>query len=187
GFRNNKLSAELAVHATKRTAESIWDRIRLMKEKGNDAETIGKMEDIINELITEKSDIVKISQSFEEELSMRKISDDDVNYITDKIILLIEKLLVESEAVDQEKLKENMEVIKHILSKDTFNILQLLGFNFKQAIGEPLTHLVKDAITSQSPVQSDKTLDYKIANENRLKEHMKVLQNDEAYTRLMNN
>ena len=46
-----KLSAELAIHATKRTAETIWDKIRLMKEKGNDIETISKLEEIINELI----------------------------------------------------------------------------------------------------------------------------------------
>ena len=40
-------------------------------------------------------------------------------------------------------------MIKPILSKETFNILQILGFNFKKAIGEPMTEWIASLIKSK--------------------------------------
>ena len=36
--------------------------------------------------------------------------------------------------------------IKELISVDTLKTMQLLGFNYKAAIGEPLTHLCANAI-----------------------------------------
>jgi hypothetical protein len=43
-----------------------------------------------------------------------------------------------------------MEIIKPLLSVETLTVLQLLGFNFKQAIGEPLTELVAGLIAAKA-------------------------------------
>lgn len=49
---------------------------------------------------------------------------------------------------------EDFEKIKSILSVETLTIMQLLGFNYKRAIGEPLTLLLKKIIESQIPADS---------------------------------
>ena len=50
--------------------------------------------------------------------------------------------------------KENFEQIKSLLSVETLTIMQLLGFNYKRAIGEPLTLLVQKTIESKIPTDS---------------------------------
>ncbi|MCD5417299.1 hypothetical protein LR021_02885 [Candidatus Bipolaricaulota bacterium] len=42
------------------------------------------------------------------------------------------------------------EQIKELISIDTLKTIQLLGFNYKAAIGEPLTQLCANAILAQS-------------------------------------
>ena len=45
---------------------------------------------------------------------------------------------------------ETFEQMKELISVDTLKAIQLLGFNYKAAIGEPLTQLCADAILSKS-------------------------------------
>ena len=40
------------------------------------------------------------------------------------------------------------EQIKELISVDTLKTMQLLGFNYKAAIGEPLTQICADAISN---------------------------------------
>ena len=75
--------------------------------------------------------------------------------------------------------------LRPLLSKETFNILQLLGFNYKKAIGEPLTELINGLITSQIPANSEKNIEYQILNTQREIEYFKILQEEESYQRLL--
>lgn len=43
---------------------------------------------------------------------------------------------------------ETMEQVKNLISVDTLKTMQLLGFNYKAAIGEPLTQICSRAILS---------------------------------------
>ena len=53
--------------------------------------------------------------------------------------------------MENRKVKEiqvqGYEQIKELISVDTLKSMQLLGFNYKAAIGEPLTQLCANAIT----------------------------------------
>ena len=42
---------------------------------------------------------------------------------------------------------QDREKIKELISVDTLKTMQLLGFNYKEAIGEPLTRLCADTIS----------------------------------------
>ena len=42
---------------------------------------------------------------------------------------------------------ESYEQIKELISVDTLKTMQLLGFNYKAAIGEPLTEICANAIS----------------------------------------
>lgn len=54
------------------------------------------------------------------------------------------------EAVENVKKQvESYEQIKELISVDTLKTMQLLGFNYKAAIGEPLTLMLKNFILSK--------------------------------------
>lgn len=42
--------------------------------------------------------------------------------------------------------KDSMNQLVALLNKDTLKTMQLLGFNYKEAIGEPLTEVCSNAI-----------------------------------------
>ena len=45
--------------------------------------------------------------------------------------------------------KESMDALIKLLNKDTLKTMQLIGFNYKEAIGQPLTDVCSEAITGR--------------------------------------
>ncbi|OZB94146.1 hypothetical protein [Paenibacillus sp. XY044] len=180
-----KVTSELVNHVGKKSVEAIFDKIRAVKKKGNQEEVINSLEEIINELISDKNQLIQITQVYEEQLITQKLSDKDIDYITNSIVPLLESLLQQSDNEDAEKLRQNIDIFKPILSKETFNILQILGFNFKQAIGEPLTKLIESLISSKIPPTGEKAIDLQMLNEQKQVEYLKVVQDEEYYQRLL--
>jgi hypothetical protein len=134
--------------------------IRISKEGKSDKEKINVLEEIIQELLAEKNQLIQIAQVYDEQLVAQKISEGDVDYITSNILPLIEHLIANTD--DEEAAaenKKNLEIFKPLLSKETFNMLQLLGFNYKRAIGKPLTDLVNSMIVSQKPLPRETDLE----------------------------
>lgn len=63
-------------------------------------------------------------------------------------------------ASDQEVVDaQMMDALKSILSVETLTIMQLIGFNYREAIGKPLTELVAASITSRIPHDQAQSLD----------------------------
>ncbi len=180
-----KLSTELASIAGKKSVEVIFDKIRAIKQKGNKDEAIRNLEEIINELLSDKNQLIQISQAYQEQIITQKMTDNEIDYITGRVIPLIENLLSQNEGKDAEKIQNGLEFIKPILSKETFNIMQILGFNFKHAIGEPLTELIAALISSKIPDSTGKELELQVLIQQREIEYLKVCQDNEAYERLL--
>lgn len=176
-----KASTELATYLAKNTTQKVMDKIRVSKETKDDKKTINALEEIINDLIAEKNKLIQIAQTYDEQLVAQKISEEEVNYITDNILPLLENLLDKSQ--DPEENKKKLEMLKPLLSKETFNILQVLGFNFKRAIGEPLTDLINGLIASNTPPSQEKRWEVEALIVERDIEYYKMLQDDEAYQR----
>ncbi|HDR6822686.1 TPA: hypothetical protein QCV77_006336 [Bacillus thuringiensis] len=177
-----KASTELATYLAKNTTQKVMDKIRVSKETKDDKKTINALEEIITDLIAEKNKLIQIAQTYDEQLVAQKISEEEINYITDNILPLLENLLDKSQNPEEDKKK--IEMLKPILSKETFNILQLLGFNFKRAIGEPLTDLVNGLIASNTPPSQEKRWEVETLIVERDIEYYKMLQDDDAYQRL---
>jgi len=180
------LSTQLANIAGRKSVEAIFDKVRTVKEKGSKDEIIGNLEEIINELIADKNQLIQISQAYEERLITQKMTDTEIDYITESVIPLFETLLVQSNGKDASKMQEGLEIMKPILSKETFNIMQILGFNFKHAIGEPLTELLASMIKSKIPESQGRVLEAQLLVQQREIEYLKVCQDEEAYERLLN-
>ncbi|MFV8292376.1 hypothetical protein ACN2A0_09835 [Aerococcus viridans] len=157
------------------TAEGISNKIKQTKAKRNDEETIKIMEEIISNLQDDRMELNRIIQEYEEEISMQKISDENIDYITENIIPKLTELFENDPSnTNSEELIQTIESIEPLMSKETFTILQLLGFNFKEAIGIPLTNLLRSAI-SQNINQQEFGTKYSLADKEVEKESLKLL------------
>ncbi|WP_281658210.1 hypothetical protein [Halobacillus sp. Cin3] len=188
-FDLQSISTQLTSIATKNSSQAIYDKIRTTKAQKDQEATIQELEEIIRDLITEKNELIQIAQTYDEEVISQKISEEDIEYISHNLIPLLEKFLeTDEEAGDGEAYAKaednlkNLENIKPLLSKKTITILQLLGFNYKRAIGEPLTVLVNSLITSQIPESSERL---KVLAAERDLEYLKIMRDEAAYERML--
>ena len=119
----------------------------------------GELEEIISELLSDKAEIQRIAQSYEQELVSQRITEKDIKYITDNLLPILNKFIPNDK-------KDDFEQIKSLLSVETLTIMQLLGFNYKKAIGEPFTNLLKRVIESKMPsdVETNTKFALKIAD-----------------------
>ncbi|AXH99219.1 hypothetical protein DV702_05385 [Sporosarcina sp. PTS2304] len=177
------LGAKFTNLVSKNSVPVVMDKIRLAKEAKEDSTTINSLEQIISELISEKNELIQIVQVYEEQLIMQKISDEDIDYITNSLIPIIEQLMEESDEESAAHAQKAMALFKPLLSKETFSILQMLGFNFKQAIGEPLTNLLKELIHSKVPLNSMLQYEAEILQQKVYFEELKIFNDEQAFER----
>ncbi|WP_127822697.1 hypothetical protein [Acidipropionibacterium jensenii] len=140
-----ELAASLSAVAIRTTASGVQQKIKSLKTAKKSNETIAGLEEIVNDLLQEKSEILRIARAYEDELVSQRISDDDIIYITDSI----PKILRFFTAMDDETVanEQGVQALETLTSTETVKILQLLGFNYRKAIGEPLTEVVNSWIS----------------------------------------
>lgn len=137
-----KAGADLAVVAIKNTASLVHEKIKAAKTNRNLEEQNSELQAIITDLLDDKAELLRIAQIYEQELASQKITDDDIEFITKNIFPILLHFISEDQIKDLDK-------IERLLSKEMITILQLVGFNYKKAIGEPLTRLVGSFIESK--------------------------------------
>ena len=137
-----ELGVSLTELAVKGTASIVTKKIKAIKDEKN-IEAIRKTYDeIINELILEREQAVRIAQSYKSELDRIIIGDEDIkhlNFTVSKVLDLVKKISPNTST-------ESFEVVKDLINVDTLKTMQLLGFNYKAAIGEPLTKICAESI-----------------------------------------
>jgi len=145
---NAKLVAETAVKLTesavRNTTGMVTDKIAKAKAKRDDKQTIRELETIINDLLDDKNELIRIAKTYEQEFVAQKVTEKELQYITDSVIPLLDKFVPPNQ-------KETVSQLKSLLSVETLTVMQLLGFNYKRAIGEPLTVLLQKLIESKVP------------------------------------
>jgi hypothetical protein len=182
------LMARLAEIVFTNTATAVTDQVRTIMTKKTDQEKITELNQLVRELVEEKSEVTGIAQAFKEQLVAQQISDDDIKYIIDTVIPVLEDMIdwatgTMSEA-EAEKMRQGLDALKPILSVKTLTVLQLVGFNFKRAIGEPLTLLMQKLITARSAPDQQAILENNRLHMATNIELLKVSQDEEATVRL---
>lgn len=181
-----ELGTKLAEVLVRNTASAISTRVQAAKAKKNDKETIQELEEIISGLISDKNELVQVAQAYKQEFVAQQIASKDIKYITDKFVPVVKDLLVKSANGDEAKTKEIQKTFDDftpLLSVETLTVLQLLGFNFKRAIGEPLTLLLQKSITSKVPIDPASNAEYTKLALTYNTELLKVSQDEEASER----
>ncbi len=182
------LGIRLGDTVLRNTAGAIADRIKTVKAKKDDKATIHELEEIISSLIADKNELVQIAQAYEQELVAQQISQEDIEYITDSFIPVLKDLIKQTSS-DQSgggatNIEKTIDSLKPLLSVEMLTVLQLVGFNFKKAIGEPLTLWLQKAITSKIPVDLQSDVEYTKLVVTHNTEALKVAQDKDASDRL---
>jgi len=181
------LGIRLGEAVLRNTVSAISNKIQTVKAKKNDKETINELEEIINELQADKIELTQIAQAYEQEFVAQQISQEEIEYITKSFIPVLKKLIEQTSSGENSaaaaNIEEAIDVLTPLLSVETLTVLQLLGFNFKKAIGEPLTLLLQKFITSKVPVDPQSNLELNKLALIYNTEALKVAQDEDATVR----
>lgn len=144
------LGSRLNDAVLRNSAGTVRKKIDTIKAKGDQREIIQELEEIIDDLIDDKNELRHIAEAYKETFIAQNISQAEIEYITGNVVPVLRKLIElgsgnpdNSTAANATNMEQTLEVLTPILSVQTLTVLQLLGFNFKQAIGEPLTLLLR--------------------------------------------
>ena len=144
------LGKSLTELAVKGTATAISNKIKAIKDERNAEKLRATYDEIINELLNEREEAVRIAQAYKSELEKVVISDEDITHLHNTVSRILE--LLKNSAVNGNDVTNQLktyEQIKEFISVDTLKTMQLLGFNYKSAIGEPLTIMLRNLILSK--------------------------------------
>lgn len=139
-----EMGTNLTTLALKGTATAIHSKIESVKNEKNTETLRNTYDEIISQLLSEREEAIRIAQAYKEELEKVEISDEDIRHLhntTEKVLEILKEMSPQTESI------EAFEQLKELISVDTLKTMQLLGFNYKAAIGEPLTKLCADAIS----------------------------------------
>jgi len=141
----------LTALAVKGTVSAVATKIKALKAE-KDLEVVkNKYDELINELLSEREEAIRIAQLYKSEVDRLEISDEDIVHLNKTISQVISVLTKMAPGVNVEAISP----LQSLITVDTLKAMQLLGFNFKAAIGEPLTNLCAQVILSKSPVKDD--------------------------------
>lgn len=151
------LGASLAELAVKGTATAVSTKIKAIRDEKNTDKVRNTYDEIVSELLLERDEAIRIAQSYKSELEKVVISDEDIQHLhntVSNILEIIKSIQIanalpkgEDEIAKVKSQVESYEQIKELISVDTLKTMQLLGFNYKAAIGEPLTEICANAIS----------------------------------------
>lgn len=136
-----ELGVSLTTLAVKGTASIVNTKIKNLKEEKNLEKMRTTYDELVNELILEREEAVRIAQAYKSEIDRIVISDSDIRHLNATFDQLI-KIMNLGDSKDE----KSFNVIKQLISVDTLKTMQLLGFNYRAAIGEPLTEICANAI-----------------------------------------
>lgn len=138
------LASSLTSLVVKGTASAVSTKIKAIKlEKNVDAIKNG-YDEIVNELISEREEAIRIAQVYKSELDRYDISDEDINHLHSTVERVLEIIQNFSPNMDIQGFGQ----LKDLISIDSLKAIQLIGFNYKRAIGEPLTELCASRIAA---------------------------------------
>lgn len=178
-----QMSANLAEVAAKNTASAVFGKIKSFKANIDKDATISGMQQLIHELLDEKQELELIAKSYQEELVSQKLKESDLEFVVRTVIPAVKDFIkkTNAESSELENNMQNIEALEPLLSLNTLIVLQTLGFNYKKAIGEPLTNLISGLINDTSKDNLNKLNELIVERD---LEYYKIIQNDIAFDRM---
>lgn len=147
------LNTALGKAIAETTVETVNNKITKIKLNHDREKQITQYDQLINDLLENKNNLERISRSYKEKLERVIISDEDIESLHNTVATIIQLVKSFSGTTNTDETdsqdQESLDVLLKLLNSDTLKTLQLLGYNYKQAIGEPLTKITADFITKK--------------------------------------
>lgn len=137
--------AQLAILAAKGTATTVANKFQAIRSKKDLEEVCNSYEEIINELVAERAQAISIANAYESELKRYEITDEDIDHLQKTIGNALDIMNSFSSNNDVAALEQ----FKSLVSVNTLKAMQLFGFDYKKAIGDPLTEVCAEAIRAK--------------------------------------
>ena len=141
-----ELAKSLSLLSTKGTVTATEAKIKAIQVEKDIEKIRNQYDEIINELIAERAEAIRIAQVYKNEMERYVISDSDIEHLHNTVELvldIIKEMSPDTNVAMYQQLKE-------LICVDVLKAIQLLGFNYKEAIGEPLTQLCANAILNKT-------------------------------------
>lgn len=178
------LATQLAALIGNETVTAVNSKIAAMKTEKDIGKVKQNYENILNGLLNERAEALRIAQAYRDELEKVEISDEDIEHLhntVERLIEIIKNFLIkQNNGEDNQEIQEQIssfEQIKELISVDTLKTMQLLGFNYKQAVGDPLTMILRNFILSKVPTSDNIEVIHKMITP----EMVEILKNKNAY------
>lgn len=147
-----KLGFSLAEVMSRNSISFVGSKMKIAKEKKNlETQSLAYTE-IINDLLQDKEDLTMIAREYKQAYEQVTISDKDIEYLHNTLRGAIEVL--NTFTPQKADVNNSMEALVELLNKDTLKTMQLLGFNYKEAIGQPLTEVCSNAIKGKLQIKN---------------------------------
>ena len=137
-----QLSKSLTILSSKSTVTATEAKIKALQIEKDIEKIRNQYDEIINELIAERAEAIRIAQVFRNEIEKYEIDDEDIEHLHNTVEMVLDIIKEMSPGVNLEMYQQ----LKKLISVDVLKAIQLLGFNYKVAIGEPLTTICSQAI-----------------------------------------
>lgn len=144
-----QLATQLADVIARNAASAVASKVSAIRARKLDQAAMNELIELVNDLIADKNELAGLATAFEQELVAQRISDTDITFITSELLPVVERL--SKFAGDDAESEEALAAIQGLVTTEMLTIMQLVGFNFRRAIGEPLTTLVERLILSRMP------------------------------------
>lgn len=157
-------------------ADQAISLISSVKEGQDDKKTINAYEDAFNKLIHENQELKSIALRYKDEYDQIYLNEKDIEYLQKTATRLINMFMPKVDDESKRKLHESLltqgnteeqvnnyikqwaqkqeyqrasfEQLVDLIQVDTLRTMQLLGFNYRKAIGEPLTEITARSIAN---------------------------------------
>lgn len=134
--------AQIMDIAARTTVDSVTARLKRARADSDRDATIQQMDEIINELQRDRADLVRLAQGLEEQLVAQRLTPSEIGFISEQIVPVVESFTDDDAA-------EAIEAVKSLLSVELLTIMQTVGFNYRRALGEPLTEIVRSRLLAK--------------------------------------
>ncbi|MCK1995600.1 hypothetical protein MPH61_24015 [Peribacillus muralis] len=147
-----KLAVNLTETLSKNTVSYVINKREQIKLNNEKDTIIREYEELTNRLMDDNSQFENIAKSYKAMYEQIEITPENLEYLQNTIRGVLSIISGQSETTkDQE---DGFEMLLDLVTVDTLKTMQLLGFNYKKAIGEPLTEICAEKIKNWGNLNS---------------------------------
>lgn len=112
-----QMGLELTKIAAAPTISIISEKLKISKSKKNNEETISLLEEQLNQMLQERTEIIRIALAYKEYYDNANLTEESMEYISRSVNALFELF-------NKDMTEEQVEILRGLINSDTIKIMQ---------------------------------------------------------------